>query len=61
MSDAVIPQQDAIRVFVNEGGTITIEQTDPTTRDECVIWFDARHAETLCRAIRAAAKEIRHA
>lgn len=60
MSSVVIPQQDEVRVYPNEGGGITIEQIG-RDGDEAVIWIDYRHAEALCKAIRAAAKDIRNA
>lgn len=53
--DYVVPPHDGISVYVNVGGTITIEGDDGTGV-EMLISFHPRHAAQICRAIRRAAK-----
>lgn len=55
-NDVAIPQQDEIRVFVNQDGNISIAQKDPYG-EEVVVYLAAAHATALISAIRRAAKE----
>lgn len=55
----VVPQQNAIRVYENENGTITIAQDEPTTRDASIVTLTAEHADAVASAILRVAKLIR--
>lgn len=57
-NDIAIPQQDEIRVFVNQGGNISIAQKD-SCGEEAIVYLAAAHATALIRAIRRAVKEAR--
>lgn len=54
LDDYIVPPHDGISVYVNSGGTITIEGDDGTGMD-MLISFHPRHASQICRAIRHAA------
>ena len=58
-SEVVVPQQDAIPIFSNDSAGITIVQADPMGNEPALVWFDARHAETVSAAILDVAKRIR--
>lgn len=55
-SDVAIPQQDEIRVFVNQSGNISIVQKDPYD-EEAIVYLSSSHATALIKAIRRVAKE----
>lgn len=55
-----IPQQDEIRIFVNQGGNISIAQKD-SCGEEAIVYLAAAHATALISAIRHAAKEAQEA
>ena len=53
---AVVKQQDAIEIYVNEGGGITIRQSNQYEEDSLVC-FEIEHAEAIVNAIVSAAQE----
>lgn len=56
--DLAIPQQDAIWVYQNPRGGIVLKQSSPQDEDTFV-YFDDRHAETICESIMKVAREVR--
>ncbi len=57
--DVVVPQQDSIRIYANQRGSITIEQSDTTGNETAFVIFTEQHAESVCAAIMEVAKRIR--
>jgi hypothetical protein len=52
-----IARQNAIDVFVNDDGGISILMDDPY-RDEQIVWFTVHHADAIIAAIQAAREQI---
>lgn len=55
----VIEAVEAVDVFVNEAGTITIKQYDSIGGDDSLIEVPADRVNELCRALKKAAVEAK--
>jgi len=53
----IVPRQNRIDVFPNEGGGVTVKMFDHDDGDQ-VVWFHPDHAESIVEAIRQAVREI---
>lgn len=55
----VIEAVEAVDVFVNEGGTITIQQYDAMGGDDALIVVPPGRVNDLCRALKQAAADAK--
>ncbi|MEJ7746322.1 MAG: hypothetical protein WKF61_06145 [Luteimonas sp.] len=55
----VFPTTEAVEVFPNNAGSITISQVSFMGEPDSVIVIPLQHINAVCRALRAAAKEAR--
>ena len=53
----VVPHQNAICVFANGDGEVSIKMIHTFGEDQ-VVWFSTVHAEAIIEAIRQAVREI---
>lgn len=55
----VIKKVDAIEIFPNEGGGITIKQANSLGDEDSLIVFEIEHTEAVIAGIRAAEKDLK--
>lgn len=53
----VFPTTEAVEVFANENGTVTIKQVSAMGDDDSYVLIPVQHVNAVCRAMRAATKE----
>lgn len=57
MTMQVFPTTEALEVFVNEGGSVTMKQDDAMGDDPSLIIIPLEHIEAVIKALRAAKRE----
>ena len=57
----VFPTTEGLEIFLNENGTITLKQEDPSSGQDALVIIPVLHVTAVIKALRQIAKEAREA